>query len=121
MKQIEALFVQLTVTTRQMLYKLKEDLKANTFAINFDDFFKGRELLLNQLKEHLDGIKDKSQFLPLYEAWHNVEDELYSLIEATANDLKRQLANARGARKVSTQYQSYLRQAPYGAFLDKKQ
>lgn len=123
MELIETLFYQLIEKTDKMLVDLKVDLetnKLNSIQIEFDDFFEERELLLKSLHEKLERSTDRVQFLSLYELWQVGEVELTSLVKKTSLELKKKTSDSQNARTISLQYDSYLKQAPHGAFLDKK-
>lgn len=115
----EGLFHQLIGKTEDMLEILKLPLQTGDNK-KIDHLFEDRESLLKRMDENLRQTSDIGKYQPLYESWQAKESELSSLVKSSLQDLEKKIADSQNARTISKQYDSYLRQMPHGAFLDKK-
>ncbi|MCZ8514887.1 hypothetical protein O9H85_21180 [Paenibacillus filicis] len=118
MIKVEDLFHDLTGKTEDMLRTLESSKQFDIQVI--DHLFAERESILAELRKILQDISDISIYQSLYDKWQEREMKLRNLIEAALKDLEKKITESQNARTVSKQYDSYLRQMPYGAFLDKK-
>lgn len=117
--QIEDLFHQLLEQTEDMI-KILESFQQAQEKLEIDHLFAKREALLVQLRKDLELCSDRSIYQPLYNSWQEKETELRAFVKDSLQDLDKKITESQNARTVSKQYDSYLRQMPYGAFLDKK-
>jgi ElaB/YqjD/DUF883 family membrane-anchored ribosome-binding protein len=115
----EALFHQLIQKTEDLIRIFRTSLESEAFK-EADHLFAERESLLKQLRENLQHIANIDKYEPLYASWQSKEAELLELIKSSMQVLKLKKMEFDHARTITKNYNSYLRQMPYGAFLDKK-
>jgi hypothetical protein len=115
MSAIESLFHDVIQKTDEML-ELSSD---ENFAEIIENILEKREIVMNQLFEQLMLIPDTQRYQDLYVLWQTKELELKSIVNNSIDELSRKIKGQQD-QKTSIQYDSYLRQMPYGAFLDKK-
>lgn len=119
MDSIETLFRRLIEKTEVLILILKPSLQSDDFT-DVDHLFEEREKLLLQLREKLKDISKLEKYRHLYQSWKDKEAELKDLVNISLQVLAGKINEAKQSRSVSNQYDSYLQQMPYGAFLDKK-
>ncbi|MEC0267602.1 hypothetical protein [Paenibacillus anseongense] len=119
MGSTEALFQQLIDRTGDMLQIIQYS-PQNQPLEAMDPLFAERELLLKQLDENLQQEANIGKYRSLYDKLKVKEDELQKAIQASLQETEAKIKDIRKAKTISTQYESYLRQTPYGAFFDKK-
>jgi hypothetical protein len=121
MDQTDALFQQLIEVTDELyLYLTFEySLETEDTAL-LTQMLDEREGLLKQLRHNLLLSGDAERYEPLYTQWQAKDSEIRHFFESTMEQLDQKLKDAKNKRMMSNQYDSYLRQMPYGAFLDKK-
>lgn len=116
----EALFHRLIENTEDLLLAFKTPLQIEGFK-KADHVFTERQVLLKQLSENLQLIAEPVKYEPLYELWQAKETELLDLVKTSLQETDQKIKEAQLSRSISKQYNSYLRQVPYGAFFDKKE
>lgn len=123
MELIENLFQQLTNKSEELLRIFKSPPLPDDFD-EVDHLFTCRDELLEQLDQHLQRSAEVKQYTNTYNAWQTVELELRSIVQSTMQELDLKVKAAKNlhsqAQTNSNKYDSYLKQMPYGAFLDKK-
>lgn len=123
MELTENLFHQLIGKTGELLRIFKSPVMLETFD-EADDLFVCRDELLKQLDKNLQLASNTNQYSNLYEEWQAQELELRSIVKGTIQELDQKIESAKNlhsqSQSNSNKYDSYLKQMPYGAFLDKK-
>ena len=119
MELTEKIFLQLIEKTQDILRILKSSIETEE-SKEVIHLFEVRDTLLMSLDDNLRKIADVNKYRFLYESWQLKETELMNFVKSSLMDLDKKITEAQNARITSTQYDSYLRQMPYGAFLDKK-
>lgn len=119
MESAEALFQQLIDKTGDILRIIQHSPQDQPLEA-IDPLFAERELLLKQLDEKLRQDVNVGKYRSFYDKLKVKEDELHIAIQASMQETEAKIKDIRKAKTISTQYESYLRQTPYGAFFDKK-
>ncbi|MZQ85769.1 hypothetical protein GQF01_27060 [Paenibacillus sp. 5J-6] len=123
MELIENLFQQLINKSEDLLRIFKTPPLPEDFN-EVDHLFASRDELLEQLEQHLQRTAEVKQFTHIYNAWQTIELELRTIVQNTMQELDLKVKAAKNlhsqAQTNSNKYDSYLKQMPYGAFLDKK-
>ncbi|WP_274654177.1 hypothetical protein [Paenibacillus humicola] len=115
---IEAQFQQLAEQTEQLLRLFRQ-----SPPVDFNEAdrrFEARERLLADLNEQLRGCANIEVYRDLFESWQRFESELNGQIRQSLLETANKINKLKHARNASDQYNSYMRQMPYGAFLDQK-
>ncbi|MFC5700869.1 hypothetical protein ACFPVX_06225 [Cohnella faecalis] len=118
---IKALFQQLNEKTEDVLEFLRPSPQADEVD-ELDRLYEERESLLKELRKELASLSpaEVETYRPLYELWQVKETELRNLGEELLKKLDAKRMEAQNIRNLSGQYNSYLNQMPYGAYLDSK-
>ncbi|MCY9665095.1 hypothetical protein M5X11_09005 [Paenibacillus alginolyticus] len=119
MESTEELFQELIEKTVELLQVVMISEQTDDIAA-VNHLFEERELLLKRLDSNLHHTENANQYRSLYESWQMKEMELMNFVKSSLYNLDKKITETQNARTISTQYDSYLRQMPYGAFLDKK-
>lgn len=115
----EAQFQRLIDKTDALHQVLKHAIQTDDFT-EADRLFAEREAILQQLNEKLSYIAQPDKYRSLYQTWQVKETKIINLVNSSLQDVDKKIKEIEQNRSVSNQYDSYLRQMPHGAFVDKK-
>lgn len=115
----EELFQLLIEATEALQSFFKHSLQNDDFK-EVDRLLAERESMLLQLREALQQTADPGKYQSLYQLWQEKDAEIIQFIHNSMNELGKKLKEVQYVRTTSNQYDSYLRQMPFGAFVDKK-
>lgn len=115
----EVLFHRLIDRTDD-LFRMAQPSLQNEGLKDMEQLFAERESLLKQLRDNLQQDADIGKYRALYELWQVKETELRNFFQTSLQETEKQINDAQKARTISTQYESYMKLMPYGAFFDKK-
>lgn len=118
MGHIEMLFHQLIDKTDEMLHFFQATLQFEGDIVT--QRFKERDLLLKELDEQLRRTENSNNYNELYKVWQLKEAELHEFVKVSMQEVQQKIRERQNANIVTSQYDSYMRQAHHGAFLDKK-
>ncbi|WP_419877930.1 hypothetical protein [Brevibacillus centrosporus] len=79
-----------------------------------------REEILQELYIHLSGESNLESYQAVYQQVKQKEEEAVQIITSRMDQLGIQLQDAKQKRSFSSQYDSYFRLMPFGAFFDQK-
>lgn len=117
----EILFLRLASMTEQLIELFRSENLTDSQE-QIDLLVEERETLLSDLREHLSRLSgfDIESHRTLYESWQAQETELVKIGSLALKGLETRKTEAKQVKDLSGKYNSYLKQMPYGAFLDSK-
>jgi|GEM_PF-2240275 len=116
---VEERFEELIQRTHDLLQVIQAVAEAERDS-EIDRLFGEREKLLQQLGDDLSLEEHVDRYRHVYETWSAIENQLRKCIESMIHELDGKIGEARQNRTRSNQYDSYMHQMPYGAFVDRR-
>ncbi|MFD2369381.1 hypothetical protein ACFSO0_05335 [Brevibacillus sp. GCM10020057] len=110
LKQTEAI-----VNTLGHVDPEQEDVESSIVALTNE-----REEILQKLYTHLLEESNPESYQAVYQQIKQKEEEAIQIITARMGQLEAQLQDAKQKRSFASQYDSYFRLMPFGAFFDQK-
>ncbi|MEW9702565.1 hypothetical protein [Paenibacillus sp. SI8] len=115
----EKLFHQLIDRTDDLLRMIQSS-RQDEGLEGMEQLYTERESLLKQLSDNLQQDADVGKYRALYEFWQAKETELRNFVQTSLQETEIKMNDVQKSRTISSQYDSYMRQMPYGVFFDRK-